>query len=273
MVSSLIRGTRKPVKHFLSSALLSLALLVGCLILEADEPNSKDSTSSETSNAPSNPVATAAAPSIVIGFVGGFVRHDNTVHSTVILARNLQRDYAGAVHVETFENRRVNEAHKLVLHLLGSDHKDVPTADEKRAARIILYGHSWGASAAVTLARQLQADGIPVRLTVQVDSVAKGGQNDAVIPNNVKQAANFYQAKGLVRGQPKIRAADASTTQILGNFRFDYSTAPISCQQYPWFGRVFMRSHIEIECDPVVWRQVEGLIRTQLPSLTASQPL
>jgi pimeloyl-ACP methyl ester carboxylesterase len=123
----------------------------------------------------------------VIGFVGGFIRHDDAVHSTVILARNLQHDYASSVHVETFENRRVTDARNTVLRLLGGGHRGEPTAEEKRAARVILYGHSWGASAALLLARQLQTSGVPVVLTVQVDSVAKLGQDDALATSSTPQ--------------------------------------------------------------------------------------
>ena len=132
-------------------------------------------------------------------------------------------------------------------------------------ARIILYGHSWGASEAVTLARELEREGIPVLLTVQVDSVSKLGENDKVIPANVAEAANFYQLNGFLHGEPQIRAADPARTHIIGNFRFDYKANPIDCKQYPWYDRVFMKSHTEIECDPKVWTQVEALICSRLP--------
>jgi hypothetical protein len=125
----------------------------------------------------------------------------------------------------------------------------------------------------IALARSLQADGVPVLLTIQVDSIAKKGQNDALIPENVEHAVNFYQDKGLLRGREKIQAADPNRTEILGNFRMDYSAKPISCPQYPWYDRVFMRSHIEIECDPAVWHRVEDLIRGELPSSTAAQTI
>ena len=243
--------------------LASLTLLFS-FRAEADGPSS-------TSSSTSDPVHATPAPTIVIGFLGGHVRHDDAVHSTVILAHNLQKDYAGAVHVETFENRRLDDAHSLIIHLLGPDHQGQLIEPEKRAARIILYGHSWGASAVVTLARNLQRDGIPVLLTVQVDSISRSGQNDAVIPENVARAANFYQDAGFLHGRQAIRAADASRTQILGNFRIDYSRKPISCPNYPWYDRIFMRSHIEIECDPAVWQRVEELIRIQLPASIASQ--
>ena len=77
-------------------------------------------------------------------------------------------------------------------------------------------------------------------------------------------SVNFYQGRGLLHGRPLIRAADASRTQILGNFRFDYKTNTIDCDGYPWFARVFMKPHIEIKSDPIVWRQVESLIRAKL---------
>jgi hypothetical protein len=237
----------------------------------SDDGPSAPSNASHSSSQPSDPVQTSQAPAIVIGFVGGFVRHDDAVHSTVILAHNLKRDFPVGVRVETFENRRTEDAHNLVLRVLGSDHQGHPTPEQKRAARVILYGHSWGASAAVTLARTLQADGVPVLLTVQVDSVAKGGQDDALIPTNVERAANFYQDQGFLHGQSKIHAADPQRTQILGNFRQDYSRNPISCPHYPWIARTFMRSHIEIECDSALWHRVEDLIRQQLPSTVAAQ--
>lgn len=267
MALGLIPRKQKPVPYFRVMS-LALLFLFSALSACADSPASKRA---EPSAAESEPVRTSAGapPTIVIGFLGGFVRHDDAVHSTVQVARDLQKAYPGAVRVETFENRRMGDAYTLILHDLGADREGGLTNEQKRAARIILYGHSWGASTVVALARNLKANGIPVLLTVQVDSVAKSGQNDAVIPDNVKYAANFYQDKGFIRGQQKIVAADASHTQILGNFYVDYSANPISCPQYPWYTRVFMRSHIEIECDQHVWQRVENLIREQLPTSVA----
>ncbi|MGB8787401.1 MAG: hypothetical protein WCC98_07015 [Candidatus Acidiferrales bacterium] len=214
--------------------------------------------------------ASVQSPVIVIGFVGGFVRHDDRVHSSVQLAVHLREEYPSGVHVQAFENHRGDEAYKEVLRLLDTDHDGTLSAEEKQSARIIIYGHSWGGSETVTLARELDADGIPVILTIQVDSVSKFGENDAVIPANVAQAVNFYQVDGFLHGQPKIRAADAKRTQILGNFRFDYKTNPLSCDQYPWYDRAFMKAHIEIECDPKVWNRVESLIRAKLPAAIPS---
>jgi hypothetical protein len=237
--------------QFLSSVVLSIVFISGGGI--SPSPPSVDD-------------ALLTPPVIVIGFVGGFVKHDNAVHSEVQLATRLRRDYPAGVQVEVFENHRREKAHEQILRLLNIDNDGSLSAEEKQQARVIIYGHSWGGSETVTLARELEKDGIPVLLTIQVDSISKAHQDDMLIPANVRQAANFYQTNGLFRGRPEIRAADAAHTEIIGNFRFDYKTHPVSCQRYPWFGLLFMRSHIEIECDPTVWDQVESLIRSKLPS-------
>ena len=205
------------------------------------------------------------SPAIVIGFVGGFVRRDNAVHSVIQVAARLRREYAAGVAVEAFENHKGDNAHRKILNLLDSNHNGSLSVEEKRNSRIIIYGHSWGGSEAIALARRLEQDGIPVLLTIQVDSVPKIGEASEVIPANVVQAANFYQTDGLLRGEPKIRAEDATRTRILGNFRFSYAESPYNCVDYPWYNRVFMKAHTQIECDPKVWNQVESLIRSNLP--------
>jgi hypothetical protein len=202
---------------------------------------------------------------IVIGFVGGFVHHNDSVHREVQLAAQLRKDYPSGMEAEIFENHLGREAHEEVLHLLDTDHNGIVSDREKLRARVILYGHSWGASEAVTMARTLQKDGVPVLLTIQVDSVSKLGMDDRLIPANVAQAINFYQLDGILHGQRQILAADPLRTHILGNFQSHYKTAQVNCDGYPWFARVFMKPHIEIESDPGVWNQIESLIRSKLP--------
>ena len=199
--------------------------------------------------------------SIVIGFVGGFVRHDSPSHGPVKLAATIQKSVPGDAYIQVFENRRRRSAYSTILRLLDRNHDGVLSSDEKSQARIVLFGHSWGASAVVMLARELQRAGIPVLLTVQVDSVAKLWQQDGVIPANVAAAANFYQPHGFIRGRTEIAAADPSKTQILGNYRFDYKKDPVTCEGTTWFGRAFMSDHLESECDPHLWSQVADLVR------------
>jgi hypothetical protein len=87
----------------------------------------------------------------------------------------------------------------------------------------------------------------------------------------VTEAVNFYETNGLLHGTREIRAADATRTHILGNYRFDYSAHPIRCDQYPWYDRFFVKAHTEIECDPSVWSRVETLIRSKLPQPDAGK--
>jgi hypothetical protein len=203
------------------------------------------------------------APLIVIGFAGGYVAHDNAVHGEVQLAERLR---ACGAQVRMFENHRGADAYREVLRLLDANGDGALSAEEKSSAHIAIYGHSWGASEAVTLARALARDQIPVLLTIQVDSVQKAGEDDASIPPNVAQAANFYQLDGLLHGRAQIRAADSARTEILGNFQSEYKNKPVSLVGYSWFARTFMKPHIEIESDPAVWGKVESLIRSKLGS-------
>jgi hypothetical protein len=204
-------------------------------------------------------------PAVVIGFVGGFVRHNDTVHQEVQLAARLRNQYRSGVEVRIFENHVARQAHQEILRVLDTDHDGTLSAGEKRQARIVLYGHSWGASEAVTMARALEKDGVPVLLTIQVDSVSKFGEDDRFIPANVAQAVNFYQLDGLLHGQRQIVADDPVRTRILGNFQLDYKANPVNCDGYPWYAKMFMKPHIEIESDPSVWNRVESLVRSKLP--------
>ncbi len=211
-----------------------------------------------------SPAARAASSdAIVIGFLGGFVGHANAIHPEVQLATRLREQFP-ALQVKTFENHHGKQALAEVVGLLDADHDGQLSSQEKSAARIAIYGHSWGASQTVTLARSLAQLQIPVQLTVQVDSVEKRGQDDASIPANVSEAVNFFQLDGLLHGRSKIHAADASRTRILGNFQSDYRKHPVSLAGFPWFARLFMKPHIEIESDLAVWGRVESLICSEL---------
>jgi pimeloyl-ACP methyl ester carboxylesterase len=239
---------------------LAVILLASALGVLVCQPAAADSSSAPT-----------VSPVIVIGFVGGFVHRDSMIHSEVQLVAKLRSGYPSGVYADILENHKSKSAYPEILRLLDANGDGTLTDAEKRSARIILYGHSWGASAAVALARQLQKDGIPVLLTIQVDSVEKGGQDDALIPANVAEAVNFYQPHGLLHGRQQIRAADPRRTTILGNYRFDYTEKPVACDgEYPWWDRFVSKAHTEIECDPSVWNQVENLIRGKLPPAASS---
>jgi hypothetical protein len=220
-----------------------------------------------------SPVITDASPAITIGFVGGFVHPDDVRHAEVQLARRLSVTYGGRLHSEIFDNHHRQEAYLAVRRWLDTD-KDGDLSDaERRASRIILFGHSWGAAAVVDLARELQRENIPVLLTIQVDSIHKIGEDDRVVPANVAKAVNFYQTRGWLHGRPESAAADPTRTQILGQFRSDYPKMPGECHDYPWLNKFLFKGHTSIECDPNIWSQVGDLIDaalsgTKVPSVS-----
>jgi hypothetical protein len=209
-----------------------------------------------------NPVATPAGPDStptpVIGFMGGFVHSDHLRHSEPQLAQLLQQKYGDRVRVEMFENRERAQADLFIIQWFDSQASNAP--EEGLQPKIILFGHSWDASAAVYLARDLELDGIPVALTAQVDSVLKHGEGDSVIPANVAEAVSFYLPNGILHGRSRITVADPSRTTILGNYRFTYHHEPAACHVYPWYNRHLLMGHPAIECDARIWSQGEAII-------------
>lgn len=201
---------------------------------------------------------------IIVGFVGGFARENDLKHPEVNFAALLNKTYPSTLHAEVFANHDGDRALHWVLQLVDSNEDGIITATEKMKANVIIYGHSWGGSQTVALARALGRYGIPVELTIQLDSVRKPGQEDSTIPPNVKKAINFYQKRGPIHGRSTIRAADPEKTQILGNLQMTYEDREINCANYPWFPRHFNKPHHEIENDPRVWDRVGSLIDSEL---------
>jgi hypothetical protein len=200
---------------------------------------------------------------IVIGFMGGRVKGNNLIHREALVAKELQEVDPRRVYAGSFANHDAQSAFNVVIALLDTDRDGRLSADEKGAARIVIYGHSWGASETVAFARRLNTLNIPVLLTIQVDSVQKPNEDDGDIPPNVHEAINFYQTEGMLHGRSSIAAMDPKQTKILGNYESSYRSAPVSCEKFPWFARTFMKAHIEIENDPSVWGKIAALIRTK----------
>jgi hypothetical protein len=201
---------------------------------------------------------------IILGFVGGFVKRDDVKHPEVLFASYLQDRYGPAVYVEIFGNHEGKRAIGDTILRLDADKDGFLTTAEKEQVKIILFGHSWGASQALFFARELQRRGIPVTLTIQIDSVKKFGQDDRTVPANVAKAVNFYQRKGLTPGRALIVPADATRTKILGNFQMKYEEGQVECDNYRWLSRVFNKPHHQIENDPKIWGQIASLIDSEL---------
>jgi hypothetical protein len=212
-------------------------------------------------------VGSAGGKVIIIGFVGGFVSHEDARHPEVQFAAYLRHRYP-LTEAVVFGNHHGRRALREVVRMLDSDADGVLMPNERRESTIIIYGHSWGAAETVTFAHALEQMGIPVALTIQIDTIAKPGSRGAIIPANVASAINFYQARGPLHGLPEIVAADPKQTTILGNILMSYEDRPIDCRNYSWYARVFNRPHHEIENDLRVWDRAASLIDSNISETT-----
>jgi pimeloyl-ACP methyl ester carboxylesterase len=201
---------------------------------------------------------------IVVGFVGGFVKADDSLHPEILFASYLREHYGREVEAKVFSNHDLADALSFVLQSLGADHDGKLSDSEKKNARIIIYGHSWGASETAALADELARRAIPVLLTIQIDIIPKPGQRPDQIPANVASAINFYQSGGPLHGQPAIVALDPRATKILGNIEMQYDHLRVNCSNYHWFPRTFNKPHHKIENDARVWNQIASLIETEI---------
>jgi hypothetical protein len=231
------------------------AALAACLVLAV--PASAQRMEDFTTPTPLPPGST-----LVIGFLGGVEQWDVELHRVRRLALEIRSRNLPGVYVETVENRHRDRAIELIRKALDQNADGHLDAAESRSVRIILYGHSMGGGAVVKAARELKQMGVPVALTVQIDSV---GFTDALLPSNVARAANLYQNEGLfLRGRDEIRAEDPQKTQILGNFRYAYRGKFVDMSDLPLYHKMFPSVHMKMERDPAVWLRVESFILDEL---------
>lgn len=193
---------------------------------------------------------------LVIGFLGGYERWDDEHRSIRQLTLTLRK--RPGVYAESISNHNRGVALKLIQRALDTNRNGRLDPEERARARVILYGQSWGGAAAIATAEDLEKLGVPVMLTVQVDSV---GIHDQIIPANVLAAVNYYQHDPLtIQGRQEIRAADPSRTRILGNFAESYTQRSIDGTDASWARRTFGGSHAKMELDPAIWSRVERYI-------------
>jgi hypothetical protein len=201
---------------------------------------------------------------LILGFMGGREPWNNEKHCVRRLALKLRSMNLPDVYVETIENEKRSLAIELVKNAFDRNHDGKLDPAECASAKLILYGQSFGAAAVVKFARQLKQIGVPVLLSVQVDSI---GLDDSIIPSNVARAANLFQRNGwFIRGEPEILAEDPTKTAIIGNFKYDYSHSKIDISKVSWIKKSFRIAHTRMENDGYAWGKVEDLV---LNSITA----
>lgn len=231
----------------LVAALCAATLQTGCLLFHGQQYRHFTT---------STPVP--AGEFLVVGFLGGRDSWDDPRPGVARLARQLRAKNLPGVHVETVENKEWELALQLVHNSLDRNQNDILEEAERDSMTLILYGQSFGGAAVIRTARALEERGVPLLLTVQIDSV---GFHDGLIPSNVACAANLFQDDGwLIQGEQPIRAAHPDTTRILGNFRYQYAGDRIDLFQVPWWKKIFRVAHTKMEHDPEVWSHVKRLI-------------
>jgi pimeloyl-ACP methyl ester carboxylesterase len=245
--------------RFLSLLLASILL---CLPAAADSKNQvfEDFTT---------PLPLQPGDVLVLGIVGGWERWDaeRIVRRAALKVR--EQNWQG-VYAETVENHKMQLAWQLLNRALDWNKNGTLDDDEKKGARLIVYGQSLGGSAAMRFARELKELDIPVLLVVLVDSYGGG---DRVVPSNVAAAMNIYQRDHLViRGEKKFVAEDPEKTTILGNHRVRYrgrGAREVNSNRYKeeaWHRRVFLGAHLKIEYDEVVNRLLQETILEHIPA-------
>lgn len=210
---------------------------------------------------------------LVVGFLGGLESWDNAHRGVRRVALDLRAAKSPRVFAETVENRHTKRALELIRRALDANRNGKLEPEECASARIILFGQSLGGAAAIRTANALHRWGVPVLLTVQVDSFGLG---DALIPPNVSKAANFYQRGPLtIQGRSAIRAQDPQRTQILGNFLRSYPVWAYDPRSRADASRLLLTiggGHVRMEADPELWAQVEQLILTSISNGNANHP-
>ncbi|HEV2137147.1 MAG TPA: hypothetical protein VGR47_23210 [Terracidiphilus sp.] len=126
------------------------------------------------------PTPIPAGSALVIGFLGFYDGWNDEHRSVRRLVLKLRQQ--PGVYAESISNHRRRVTLKFIRRALDTNRDGKLEPEEKYQARIILFGQSWGGGAAVFTARDLEKLGIPVLLTVQVDSV---GINDTLSPTAI----------------------------------------------------------------------------------------
>jgi len=204
---------------------------------------------------------------LILGFLGGRESWDDASRGVRQLAKKIDAMNISEVHIETLENRKRDLAMELIHNSFDRNQDGFLDERERTTVRLIMYGHSLGGAAVVKLSHNLKDLGIPILLTVQIDSVGFT-YDDHVIPSNVKRAANLYQLDGwLLVGEDEIVPQDPDETKIIANLKFDYKDKEVDMSGVPWERRLLSVPHSKMDADPEVWSTVEQLILSEIDDI------
>jgi hypothetical protein len=238
---------------FLAAVVFFIALQTGCASIRGQQYHHF-----------SIPTPIDENQTLILGFLGGRENWDDSSRGVRQLAMKIDSMNLPDVHIETLENRKRDLAIELIQNSFDSNRDGYLDERERNKARLIMFGHSLGGAAVVKLSHNLRDLGIPVLLTVQIDSVGFT-YDDHVIPSNVKSAANLYQLDGwLLVGEDEIVPEDSEKTKIIANLKFDYKNKEVDMSGVPWERRLLSVPHSKMDADPEVWSTVEQLILSEI---------
>jgi len=154
---------------------------------------------------------------LYLGIVGGLETPTNRRSGVVQIRDALLTPAYTDVCARTFSPYHWTAARNWILSYFPQHPGAMTEVELEKAPKVVLVGHSLGGWAVLSVARDLDRKGIPVELTIQVDSV---GFTDHTVPKNVKEAAIFHARDILMfLTTKKISAQDASQTKLVADLR------------------------------------------------------
>ncbi len=169
-----------------------------------------------------SPLRTAApCQVVVVGYTGGLETATTSASGIVWIRDRLRSLNVPDLCVHTFSAYNWTHGYRWVRSEFGAENDAGLTPDVIRnGPKVVIYGHSFGGWATVSLARRLERAGIPIEMTVQMDSI---GITDKTLPPNVRESANFYERNTRVlHARGTIHAQDPSRTRILENIHLPH---------------------------------------------------
>ena len=152
---------------------------------------------------------------LYVGFVGALETAGRKGSGIVQIRDTLRGPDYSDVCAESFMPINWTSGRDWLLKHFPSHHGPLTPEELAIAPSVILVGHSTGGWAMLTVARELRDKGIPVELTIQIDSV---GLADFTVPRNVKSGAIFHASDVLMFMTTKsLRAEDPAHTKIVAN--------------------------------------------------------
>jgi pimeloyl-ACP methyl ester carboxylesterase len=149
------------------------------------------------------------------GFVGALESSNNKRSGIVQIRDSLQGPGYRDVCAKSFSPYTWNSGETWILQHFPKHPGRESQDDLASSPKVILIGHSAGGWAMLHVARDLNRRGIPVELTIQVDSV---GINDHTVPANVKAGAIFHAHDILMFMTTKnLRLEDPARTTLVAN--------------------------------------------------------